>query len=237
MDFGQVSNLFRQFGTRGVVESFRGLVDPLSDAQKITLFVYGLDRHKRRISDLTTVLTEYPTLFRPVCEELLPNVVVAPLFEFIPPEATIPGVSPEDYKGWYRNICERGIPLRPMEIKYVAQTPLHWYHQLCIAALQSEPESITEIPKTVLKDRAFVKRVASSPVEMKLKIYEIDEEEYAVPKHVIQFIKSVRDNKSFHVVTAKKPLHSKKGRNLPSDITGQIAEFFGGSRNTRRRKR
>ena len=165
-DFDSLNRLVG-FGLRAVIDQMRADTIYgrlfLSDEEKIKLFVKALDRDKRNTSDITLVLRYYPTLFRDVCEEVLHNVLIEPLFEFIPAEATIPGVTEQEYREWYTNLCERGIPLRPMEIKYIAKTPVPWYHHLCIVALQNEPESITEIPKRVLGDNDFVELVALPP--------------------------------------------------------------------------
>ena len=139
------------------------------------------------------------------------------------------------------NICERGISLRPMEIKFVGQTPIEWYHSLCIVALQNEPESITEIPKHILADREFVGLVASTPIWMRLSDYKNDEEDdetYSVPNHIIKFIQSVRDIRSFAVATKKRPLP------LPDDVAGvrrkglsHVFKFGGGTRRRTRKRR
>ena len=81
----QLRRHFLRSGTGPSIVSFGGDIDRLPDTEKITLFVSGLVQHKRRTSDLTVVMNHYPTLFRDVCEAVLPNVLIAPLFQYIPP--------------------------------------------------------------------------------------------------------------------------------------------------------
>ena len=246
MNYGGLSMAIRDRGIGLVIEQSRPHLDQLPDEQKIRLFVMGLGQYNSRSShDLSVILDNYPNLFRDVCERILPDVSIRPIFEAIPPTANIPGVSKQDYIEWYKNFCERGIPLRPMEIKYVSQTPLPWYHQLCMVALQTNPESIGEIPKKVLSGHGFAGLVASSSYQLNLNDYLLDEEEHDFPTYVVEFLHSVKGARALAVATGKKTRngvvtykHSLHG--MPHELTGRVAEHLAGSRRlpkTRKRLR
>jgi hypothetical protein len=243
MNYGDLLVAIRDRGIGPVIERLRPHLDQLTDEQRIRLFVMGLRKYGSRNSDdLSVILDDYPNLFRDVCEKILPDVSIRPIFEAIPPDATIPGVSKEDYKEWYKNFCERGIPLRPMEIKYVSQKPLPWYHQLCMVALQTNPESIGEIPKKVLRGPGFAGLVASSSYQLNLNDYLLDEEEYDFEPYVVEFLNSVKGARALAVATGKETrngivTYRHSLHEMPPELTGRISEHLAGSRRPKTKKR